>query len=67
MQSQQATVEDSQLGLETPEKYEQHCILFPTYATKHADDGNDKNNGELRCHIWSCYIEITEDSIVIDR
>lgn len=36
----QATSRDeAELGLSTPEEYEQHCILFPTYATKQKDDG----------------------------
>ncbi|CAG8586313.1 6104_t:CDS:2 [Paraglomus occultum] len=54
MQNQEATtVEDSQLGLKTPEKYEQHCILFPTYATKHADDGSLTDNWNIRVRGWA--------------
>ncbi|RUS21852.1 hypothetical protein BC937DRAFT_91285 [Endogone sp. FLAS-F59071] len=36
----QATSQDeAELGLSAPQEYEQHCILFPAYATKQKDDG----------------------------
>ncbi|CAG8581189.1 8733_t:CDS:2 [Ambispora gerdemannii] len=40
--------EEEQLSTESPEEYEQHCILFPTYSYKEVDNGSDEWNIRVR-------------------
>ncbi|RUP50186.1 hypothetical protein BC936DRAFT_140039 [Jimgerdemannia flammicorona] len=51
---QTATSQDeAELGLNAPEEYEQHCLLFPSYATKQKDDGTTGENWQARIRGWA--------------